>query len=53
MNDKHLYYKNKYGEIQYNSSCESCPYDCKQSFRSTIVDCKMFKELRKKKKVKK
>lgn len=48
MNDKNLYYKNQHGEIQYNSSCESCPYNCKQSFRSSIMVCKRTKELKKK-----
>lgn len=53
MNDKNLYYKNTDGQIQYNSACEKCPYECKQSFRSTIVECRKLKEDRKKKRGKK
>ena len=38
----------KIGDIEYNSECIKCPYDCKQSFRSTIMVCKRTKELKKK-----
>ena len=48
MNDKNLYYKNNNGEIQYNPQCVECPYECKQSFRSTIVVCKATNEQKKK-----
>ena len=38
----------KIGDIEYNSECIKCPYDCKQSFRSTIMVCKRTKEFKKK-----
>lgn len=51
MNDK-IYIIKIIWRIQYNSSCANCLMIVTK-FRSNIVDCKMFKELRKKKKVKK
>ena len=31
------------GKIRYNSLCERCANDCKQSFRTVIVNCHFFK----------
>ncbi|MFR3182156.1 MAG: hypothetical protein ACLTPN_00820 [Clostridia bacterium] len=47
--DKNIYFKKDNGEIEYNPLCSECPYNCKQSFRSTIVTCKYTKEQKKKK----
>lgn len=49
MNDKNLYFKDAKGEIIYNKLCIDCPYSCKQSFRSTIITCKLLKEHKKSK----
>lgn len=48
MNYENLYYKNNNGKIEYNKNCLNCPYECKQSFRSTIMICKKTKELKNK-----
>lgn len=38
INDQEFYLDGT-GKIKYNPLCESCPYDCKQSFRSQLVAC--------------
>lgn len=43
------FFKDENGEIKYNKLCEECIYDCKQSFRVKIIQCKK----RKRKEVKK
>lgn len=48
MNLKNLYYMNDDEEIEFNEMCQKCPYNCKQSFRSTIMTCKYLKDLKKK-----
>lgn len=48
MNDINLFFKNKKGNIQYNSTCMQCKYKCKQSFRSSIVSCRLTQENKKK-----
>ena len=48
MNLENVFYKDDNGEVKYNSNCMECPYNCKQSFRSTIMVCKRTKELKKK-----
>lgn len=32
------------GKIRYNELCEQCANDCKQSFRTVIVNCHFFKK---------
>lgn len=48
--DKQIFFRNNSGEIEYNEVCNSCPYNCKQSFKCTIVSCKFLKDKKKKRK---
>ena len=48
MNLKNIFYTNDNEEIEYNETCQECPYNCKQSFRSRIMSCKFLKEKSKK-----
>ncbi|MEA4920895.1 MAG: hypothetical protein VB078_08250 [Clostridiaceae bacterium] len=32
----------KTGKRQYNSLCQSCVHDCKQSYRASVVVCPRF-----------
>lgn len=32
------------GKIRYNRLCEQCANDCKQSFRTVIVNCVFYKK---------
>lgn len=48
MNLKNIFYTNDNEEIEYNKTCQECPYNCKQSFRSKIMSCKFLKEKSKK-----
>lgn len=41
---KDIYFRNKENKIQFNKLCETCPYKCKQSFRTQIVSCRRTKE---------
>lgn len=35
-------------EIRYNSICEKCELDCKQSYRATLIQCPIKKTKKKK-----
>ena len=43
MNKINEYYKRN-NEEEYNEFCIDCPYECKQSYRSKIVSCKLIKK---------
>ena len=43
MNKINEYYKRNNKE-EYNELCIDCPYECKQSYRSKIVSCKLIKK---------
>ena len=43
MNEINEYYKRN-NEEEYNELCIDWPYECKQSYRSKIVSCKLIKK---------
>lgn len=43
MNKVNEFYR-KNDEEEYNELCTDCPYDCKQSYRSEIISCKLIKK---------
>lgn len=44
MNKINEYYKKDNDKEEYNELCIDCPYECKQSYRSKIVSCKLIKK---------
>jgi hypothetical protein len=48
MNLKNVFYQDENGNDKYNSQCINCSYDCKQSFRAIVVNCRLLKEIKSK-----
>lgn len=44
MNLKNTFYQDKEGNDKFNEQCINCPYLCKQSYRVSIMSCKLLKE---------
>ena len=44
MNKQSEFYQDKNLENKYNELCVNCSYDCKQSFKSNIISCRLLKE---------
>lgn len=40
------FFLDEHGRIKYNDQCRACIYDCKQSFRAVIVQCKKYRSKR-------
>lgn len=36
------FFRDESGRIAFNSKCNECAKDCKQSFRATLVRCPVF-----------
>ena len=39
---EYSFFINDKGRISYNDLCKRCCKDCKQSFRTTIIECKHY-----------
>ncbi len=39
---EYSFFLNDKGRISYNDLCKRCQRSCKQSFRSTVVECKQY-----------
>lgn len=44
------FFLNERGRVAYNQLCRRCQHDCKQSFRTVVVDCSRYLSKRAKKK---
>lgn len=44
MNKQREFYQDRNLENKYNELCVNCSYDCKQSFKSNIISCRLLKE---------
>ena len=50
MRDLNIFYKNTEGIITYNTKCQECNLNCKQSFRANIIMCPKTKTEKNKRK---
>lgn len=39
---EYSFFLNDKGRISYNDLCKCCQRSCKQSFRSTVVECRQY-----------
>ncbi|KJF63179.1 hypothetical protein [Clostridioides difficile] len=40
--EEYAFFLNDKGRISYNELCKRCKYDCEQSFRASIIECRNY-----------
>ena len=40
------FFLNERGRVSYNTLCRRCIHDCKQSFRTIIIECRKYRSKR-------
>jgi len=43
------FFLNNRKQVQYNETCMNCQKECKQSFRATVIACRRWEPIEKKK----